>query len=130
MIAKPHLNLEKKGARFQFEYHAPDNILPHVTSKESLEKALDWYSNPFLKLRSPDDVKARRRYVEKVRPALRWFCKKFAVNVPGWLVGNGPYDELPKEEFAMMFGEGPFKVREYEELSKAPKETPDAGAQQ
>lgn len=122
MIAEPHLNLTKKGNRYSFTYHKPESILPSIKSKEDLKAALDYYAHPFIKSTSHDSTFSRRHVVEKVRPALRWFCKKYGENVPSWLEGNRHYDEIPKEEHEALFGEGPLKVREFEEFkSEAPE---------
>lgn len=121
MRAKPHLRLDKTGARFTFDYTTPEKILPHVKTKEDLEKTLEWYSHPFLKLRVPGGPANRKRYMEKVRPALRWFCKKFGVNIPSWLDGNGVHGELPPEEQKELFGEEPLDVREFEEWQQEPR---------
>lgn len=126
MLHKPVIKLTKVGERWHMKHLVPDKIVK-CRSKDELKRLLDWYSYPFIAHRVPDNVAARRRYVEEVRPALRWFCKKYGEKVPTWLEGNGHYDELPPEEREKLFGAEPFKVREFEEYSQS--EGPDADAQ-
>lgn len=123
MKARAHLDLQRAENLWKVQYHTPELTLPRCTSKVSLESLLQHYANPHIRLIVPDSVFARRFYVERVRPALRWFCKKYGVSTPSWLNGNAHYDELPPEQFAEYFGEGgPLKVREFEEQQVVPKE--------
>lgn len=114
-MARAHLDLKKNGAKWSFDYRTPESVLPGVASKEDLVHSLNYHSNPHIKMHTPDSPEARRYHVEKTRPALRWFCKKFGVNAPAWLEGNMHYDEIEPELFKELFGEGPFNVREFEE---------------
>lgn len=125
MIAKPHLVMKKQGERHLWEYRKPESILK-IRTKEQLLATLDHFSKPFIKHTVPDSPLARRRYVEQVRPALRWFCKKFGVNIPSWLQGNAHYDQLSPEEHEQSFGKEPLNVREFEELQQEPA---DAGTE-
>lgn len=131
MRPKPHLDLKKNGARWTVDYRTPELVLPNIKSKMDLMHALEYHSNPHIKMHTPDDPKARRHHVENVRPALRWFCKKFGVNIPSWLEGNMHYDEISPEHSEHLFGTGPLKVRDYEEWSQQPEnpEGPSATAQ-
>ncbi len=121
MMAKPHIVTTKVGERNHVEYVKPEAIVK-VRSKRELEKLLEWYSYPFIKHRVPDNPKARRRYVERVRPALRWFCAKFEVPVPEWLKGNAHYEDMAPDEFEDFFGPGPFRVREFEPFTQKPED--------
>ena len=126
MIAKPQLRLRRAGENKLLEMHTPERVLPKITSKEKLLGVLDWYSYPFIRHRVPDSPDARRRYVELVRPALRWFCKKYGVEVPKWLEGNAHYDQLDPEEHEEMFGNGgPLNAREFEEITQAKGSNPE-----
>jgi hypothetical protein len=113
-LARPVAILKPVGDNHQFEYRHPDKIVK-CRSREELQRLLDWYSCPFVKMRVPDQPVARRRYVEQVRPALRWFCKRYHVDIPEWLKGNAHYDTMPKDEFSDYFGEGDLKVFEFDE---------------
>lgn len=113
-LAKPVAVLKPVGENKTFEYRHPDKIVT-CRNKEELQKLLDWYSYPFIKMRLPDDPRARRRYVEQVRPALRWFCKKFHVDTPAWLQGNAHYDSMEPEELEDFFGPGDLQVFEFDE---------------
>lgn len=110
------------------DYRTPESVFPSITSKEALQKALEFHANPHIRLHTPDSPMARRYHVEVQRPALRWFCKKFGVNIPSWLEGNMHYDELDPEQSKELFGEGPLKVREYEEWQTTPANTEGGGA--
>jgi len=122
-LARPVAILKPVGDNFSFQYRHPDKILK-CRSKEELQHLLDWYSYPFIKMRVPDLPVARRRYVEEVRPALRWFCKRYQMDIPEWLKGNAHYEDMPKEEFSDFFGEGDLQVHEFDEQQP----TGDAGA--
>lgn len=115
-ISKPQIKDQLVGDRRYLKVHTPQSVLPGVKDKESLQATLDWYAYPFIKHRVPDDPYARRRYVELTRPALRFFCSKFGVDVPEWLEGNGHYDQLSPEEHNEMFGPKPLDVQEFEEV--------------
>lgn len=106
---------ETNARAHDFHYYTPEDVMPGVKDRKALETALKWYANPFIRKHTPDSTFARRRYVEKVRPTLRWYCKKFGVNVPAWLKGNGHYDKLGPEEHEAFFGKDPLDVREFEE---------------
>lgn len=120
MISKPLLRLRHHQENKFVEIHTPEHVLPHITSKARLLDVLKWYDHPFMKNRVPDSPTARRHHVELSRPALRWFCKKYGVEIPGWLKGNAHYDKMSPEEHADYFGDGgPLKVREFEEVTQA-----------
>lgn len=128
MRAKPHLDLKKDGARWKVDYRTPESVLPRIKTKEDLLHLLEFHANPHIKLHTPDSPRARRHHVEVQRPAMRWLCKKFGVNIPSWLEGNMHYDEMEPEHFKELFGEGPLKVREYEEWPTKPANSEGDGA--
>lgn len=87
----------------------PETVLPIPNARE-LRAQLDHYSRPFLDHNLPGDPPSpfvRRWYVEKTRPALRWYCARFGIEVPDWLHGNGLWDRIDDEERATLFGPGP-----------------------
>lgn len=128
MKAKAHLDLSKdENGQWSMKYHTPERVFPRLKSKEALEGELEFHSNPFIKMHTPDNVSARRYHVERQRPALRWFCKKYGVECPPWLEGNMHYDSLPPDQFKELFGEDKLKVREYEPMETA--EASDASPQ-
>lgn len=100
------------------DHYHPHEIL-HVTSKEDIEGLLDWYSNPALKMILPDQPEARRFYMEKIRPALRWYCGVYGVEVPEWLKGNGEHGNLSHQEHADAFGSDPLEVYEFKDAKEA-----------
>lgn len=127
--AMPAIRLTRAGDRLIPSLHTPDKILPQVKDAKSLRSALDWYSHPFLKLRTPDNKYARRRFVEMTRPALKWFCDKFEVPVPRWLADDHHYDSMDEKTFNNYFGPEPLKPVEFKPISAhVPQEsqpTPD-----
>jgi hypothetical protein len=97
-------------------------IYPHevtnIRSKEDLELALKHYSNPFPMLDGSEHLQTTDSYryiIQWVFPALRWFCKVYNKEVPGWLMGNGWADSLDDKEVKEYFGKDPVIVREWRE---------------
>lgn len=90
--------------------------------KEDLQEALKHFSKPLLKHLVPDSQMARRKYVEKIRPALRYYCKKFGVKVPTWLVDDKYYTErMSSQEKLKAFGTDNLKIREFGRMRAAPQ---------
>lgn len=58
------------------------------------------------------------RYVEKIRPALRFFCMAFEVGVPEWLQTDAHLVDVPDEEKQKMFGTTDVHTREFRPLVK------------
>jgi hypothetical protein len=48
----------------------------------------------------------RRRYVELVRPALRFYCHKFRIPVPDWLTDESQFLALSRADQVRLFGRG------------------------
>lgn len=113
-FARPVVVLKPQGENYGFQYRDPAKVV-RCHNKEALQSLLNFYSYPFIKMRLPDDPAARRRYVEQVRPALRWFCKKFQTEIPQWLLGNAHYDDMPGKEKSDYFGPGDLKVFEFDQ---------------
>ena len=84
-----------------------------IHSKEELMAQLDQYSKPFIRHVVVDSKFARKHYLEKVRPALRYYCKKFDVEVPAWLKDDSYYHNLPNEEKEQLFGTAKPARREF-----------------
>lgn len=119
-LARPVAILKPVGENVTYQYRHPSNIIK-CRSKEELAHLLDWYSCPFIKQRLPDSLVARRRFVEQVRPALRWFCKRYHVDVPGWLKGNAHYEDMAGDEAKDFFGDGPLQVFEFDQQQPVEK---------
>lgn len=121
MQARPMAHIVKKGGKVvHFSLHTPDDILPGVHSQEDLQAALDFYSNPFVHSLLPDGKHAQRWHVTRVRPALRWFCKKYDTDVPEWLKGNGVYDNMNEEERQDLYGQPELDVMEFDDEDAPP----------
>lgn len=109
MRPTPILVLEKVGDRWTFDYYKPESVLPSVTTRAALVRTLALHPIPV----TPDSQRARRLHVERVRPALRWFCRAFQVRVPSWLASDNCFLELPRAEHDAMFGPAPLSIREF-----------------
>lgn len=81
----------------------PSDVLP-VHDREELQLQLDHYSGPFISLQLPDTVAARKHYLLYIRPALRYYCEKFSVTQPSWLVTDKYFQDLPDAEKERLFG--------------------------
>lgn len=100
---------------------------PRVTSPNSvirihdvneLKAQLKHYGRPFIKLQLPDTTFARKFYVEKVRPALRYYCMKFSVSIPDWLKDDHYFENLPDSEKKSLFGTTDLSIKEFQPLPK------------
>lgn len=101
----------------------PASVLS-IHSADELRQKLDAYSDPIKNKAIKNTAKDRRWYVEKILPALRFFCERYDVEVPGWLATNGHWDRLGEDEKVRLFGPEPIKMREF-----APVERPDIEVQ-
>lgn len=92
---------------------SPDDALSgRVTSREELLQELAGRQHNALTMHA-GTVGLRRWHMERERPALRWFCRHFGVPVPGWLQGNGGYDELSPASYKELFGNAPLRPVEF-----------------
>jgi hypothetical protein len=92
------------------------SVLPDVRSRADVLAYLRWHERSALWLQLPLTVRARRRHVEQVRPALRWLCRRFRVPVPPWLTvaSDVRFAKLPQREFVATFGPTrPLVIREF-----------------
>ena len=60
-----------------------------IHSAEELTERLNAYSDPIKNRVVKNTPKARRWYVEKILPALRFYCDRYGVDQPDWLATNG-----------------------------------------
>jgi hypothetical protein len=97
----------------------PGSVLV-ISSVEQLQERLVAFSDPVKNKVVQNTTKARRWYVEKVLPALRYYCGRFGVEQPGWLATNGHWERMTDEEKQRLFGPEPLKLREF-----APIQCPD-----
>ena len=108
-------NVQRKSGH-QIKISTPSSVLP-IHTKEELEAQLKHYSHPFIKHLVPDSKFARKNYVERVRPALRYYCAKFQVPVPKWLKDESEFFNMPHEEKMDFFGTADLKSKEFKKIS-------------
>jgi hypothetical protein len=91
----------------------PSSIL-RIFSKDELKAQLEHYSHPMIKHTVlPRTPFARKHYVEKIRPALRFYCKKYGLAVPSWLSNDDYYKNLSDSEKHDLFGTTKLSFREF-----------------
>ena len=115
--AKMHMVAKHKKV-IHWSMHKPEDIVSGIHDKDSLKHALDFFSYPFMNNRLPDSTHARKWHVKMVLPSLRWFCKKYGVEVPAWLKGNGAYDMMNDKERKEHFGRSMLSVSEFEDMEE------------
>lgn len=98
---------------------SPDKVL-RIHNVDDLKSQLEHYAHPLIKQTSPDSKFARRWYVEKIRPALRYYCLKYSVKVPSWLKDDEYYLGLTDREKQDLFGTTKLKPREFSKLKTFP----------
>jgi len=103
----------------------PHQVL-HINEVGELKAQLAHYSRPFIRhVVHPNTQFARKFYVEKVRPALRYYCLKYSVAVPAWLKDDSYFHDLPDDEKMSLFGTTKLAKREFRPIVKG---SPDAEA--
>lgn len=95
-----------------------------VSDVKNLQHQLDVCSDPVKNGVIKNTPKDRRRYVERILPALRFYCHRFGIEAPDWLSDNTRWEELSDEERAAAFGPGDLKLREF-----TPVNVPDIAVQ-
>lgn len=108
---------QKKTGRKLTRFVYPHEVC-NVRSKSDLKKNLEHYSHPAPMLDGSPLAKnqfAMRYLIEWVFPALRWFCKVYGVEQPGWLEGKGWAEDLDEEEYKRIFGDKPLRLTEWKE---------------
>lgn len=96
--------------------YTPPQVLV-VKDEGDLAKKLEHYSDPFNGHVLPNTRDDRRWYVEKIRPTLRFYCKKFEVDAPEWLSNDGEWVDRSDEELEALFGTSELKLREFQRLN-------------
>jgi hypothetical protein len=97
----------------------PSSVLM-IHNADELNERLEAYADPIKNKVVQNTPKARRWYVEKILPALRFYCDRLGVEQPGWLSTNGHWERMTDEEKSVLFGPEPLKFREF-----APVNQPD-----
>ena|ERR1700748_3062901 len=96
----------------------PEKVIP-IHSPEELESQIAHYSKLLLNLHTADNIAAHRKYVELIRPALRFFCKKYNVQAPNWLATDDYYTKtMSAQERQKLFGTRPLRIGEFQQLKK------------
>lgn len=102
------------------EVHTPEKTLP-VYSKDELEAQLKHYAKTLMSLHTGASVAARRKYVELIRPALRYYCKKFNVKAPKWLATDDYFTQtMTASERQKQFGLKPLRIGEFQQMKPIP----------
>lgn len=98
------------GARLSVT--CPDHVLKvhdEAELQQKLESYKDFHSS------DPDDM---LNYVEKIRPALRYYCNALEVGVPDWLTDDSHLLAGDDAEKMEMFGTNDVRVREFRPIVK------------
>lgn len=104
------------------EVHTPERVLP-IYNKEELEAQLKHYAKFLSSLHTANNIAARRKYVELIRPTLRYYCKKYNVDAPSWLATDDYYTKtMSVAERQKQFGMAPLRIGEFQQLKKLPCE--------
>ena len=101
------------------------SMVVHIADKDELKLQLEHYKKPFITDLVPDSTIARRNLVEHVRPALRYWCAKFGMEVPDWLKDEKQYTEMSHEEKVKMFGTDHLVIKEFKKFKQVPLEKND-----
>ena len=110
-----HVYTRKDGSK-GIKLWTPEKVLP-IHDAEELKLQLKHYSSLLIKHHTPDSPGARRKYVEKIRPALRFYCQKFGVKVPQWLADDSMYTErMSVQDRTQMFGTKRLNIREFKQV--------------
>lgn len=96
------------------------SMVVHIGDKDELKLQLDHYKKPVIGDLVPNTKLARRHLVEHVRPALRYWCTKFGVEVPDWLQNEERFTQLSPEEKMEMFGTDRLDIREFKKFKRTP----------
>ena len=119
-------NPHKPGGK-SIRITSPSQVL-RIHDKEELEMQLKHYSRGILGLMIRNSQFARRWHVEKVRPALRYYCKKYQVKIPHWLENDDEYRHMSDEEKTRHFGTTKLSLREFTPLKRFPGGTTEKPA--
>jgi hypothetical protein len=95
---------------------SPSDVL-YVPDKEELDLLLEHYGTGDLEQMVSDSPFARRWYVEKIRPALRYYCARFSVPPPDWLAQDEEFTEMDEAQMKEIFGVSQLRPREFAPLT-------------
>lgn len=113
MTAGPFiLEIDEDGEVPTLHVLTPASVLV-VVDRDDLERKLVAFSDPVRNGVVRNTQKDRRWYVEKILPALRFYCDKYEVDQPPWLVGNNHWEEMSDDVKERLFGAGELRFREF-----------------
>jgi hypothetical protein len=94
---------------------AAAHVIPTVSSESDLLAHLRFFAPPVFRS-VPDTPLARRWLIERIRPALRFFCGRFDVPIPKWLSldADARFRRLPTRERIAKLGTAPVVIIEHE----------------
>ena len=98
--------------------HTPASVIVIHNAAELTER-LEAFSDPIRNKVVKNNAKARRWYVEKILPALRFYCDRLGVEKPAWLATNGHWERMTDEEKVRLFGPEPLRLREFANVAQA-----------
>jgi hypothetical protein len=105
------------------QVHTPESVV-EIDSREELEAQLKHYAQLLMKRHTGDTMFERRKYVELIRPALRYYCRKFGREIPRWLADDDYYRKhMSPEERTKHFGTKPLRIGEFQKVKKIPNAT-------
>lgn len=113
MTAGPFiLEIDDSGGEPSLHVLTPASVLV-VLGRADLEHKLHAFSDPIRSGAVRNTVRGRRWYVEKILPALRYYCGKYEVDQPEWLVGNNHWIGMSERERERLFGPGELRFRDF-----------------
>lgn len=113
--------LVHSGGKKRASVTMPQDVV-RVNDAHELQAQLQHYKKAngvtFLRHVVVDSTHARIQYVTRIRPALRYYCKKFKVPVPDWLKTDTAFETLSVQKQHELFGcVLKFPVREFAEIN-------------
>jgi hypothetical protein len=127
------LEIDDAGDGPSLHVLTPASVLV-VLGGDDLESKLAAFSDPIANGVVRNSPRGRRWYVEKILPALRYYCDKYEVDVPDWLASDNHWKGIAEDEQEHLFGPGELRLREFMPANCADiavvRDEPDEGEQQ
>lgn len=114
-----YIKLDPRTGKKKLKLLTPSMVV-HIGSPDELKLQLDHYRKPLLRELVPNDPKARKNLVEHIRPALRYWCAKFGVEVPDWLQDEKQFVEMSPEDKKATFGTDTLVIKEFKKFKRPP----------
>jgi len=111
------LDLVDDGGEPALHVTTPASVLV-ISDADVLQEKLAAFSDPVKNKVVSNTAKARRWYVEKTLPALRYYCDRFGVQQPDWLSTNGHWERMTDEDKTRLFGPDPLKLRDFVQVER------------